>query len=40
MDVVQVTATVRNPAALERFWDGLFLVDAGSVALAQGTSVL
>lgn len=30
MGVVQVTATVRNPAEPERSWDGLFLVDTGS----------
>ena len=30
MGVVQVTATVRNPAQPERSWDGLFLVDTGS----------
>ena len=30
MGVVQVTAAVRNPAAPERFWEGLFLVDTGS----------
>ncbi len=28
--VVQVTATVRNPAEPSRSWDGLFLVDTGS----------
>ena len=30
MGVVQVTATVRNPADASRSWDGLFLVDTGS----------
>lgn len=30
MGVVQVTATVRNPAKPDRSWDGLFLVDTGS----------
>lgn len=30
MGVVQVTATVRNPADPNRSWDGLFLVDTGS----------
>ena len=30
MGVVQVTATVRNPADHDRSWDGLFLVDTGS----------
>lgn len=30
MGVVQVTATVRNPAEPSRSWDGLFLVDTGS----------
>lgn len=30
MGVVQVTATVRNPADPDRSWDGLFLVDTGS----------
>ncbi|MDE0037994.1 MAG: clan AA aspartic protease [Gammaproteobacteria bacterium] len=29
MGVVQVTATVRNPADPSRSWDGLFLVDTG-----------
>ena len=30
MGIVQVTATVRNPADHARSWDGLFLVDTGS----------
>ena len=30
MGIVQVTATVRNPAEPHRSWDGLFLVDTGS----------
>ena len=30
MGIVQVTATVRNPAEPHRAWDGLFLVDTGS----------
>ena len=30
MGVIQVTATVRNPADHNRAWDGLFLVDTGS----------
>lgn len=30
MGVVQVTATIRNPADHDRSWDGLFLVDTGS----------
>ncbi|MCY4011701.1 MAG: clan AA aspartic protease [Gammaproteobacteria bacterium] len=30
MGIVQVTATVRNPAEPSRSWDGLFLVDTGS----------
>ena len=30
MGIVQVTATVRNPADPDRSWDGLFLVDTGS----------
>ena len=30
MGIIQVTATVRNPAAPDRTWDGLFLVDTGS----------
>ena len=31
MGVVQVTATVRNPADPDRSWDGLFLVDTGTM---------
>lgn len=30
LGIIQVTATVRNPAAPDRTWDGLFLVDTGS----------
>ena len=30
MGVVQVTVTIRNPAAREREWSGLFLVDTGA----------
>ena len=30
MGIVQVTATVRNPADHNRTWDGLFRVDTGS----------
>ena len=30
LGVVQVTATVRNPAEPSKSWDGLFLVDTGS----------
>lgn len=30
MGAVHVTVTIRNPAAPEREWDGLFLVDAGA----------
>ena len=30
MMVMHVTATVRNPAAPERFWEGLFLVGTGA----------
>lgn len=30
MGSTHVTATVRNPAAPERTWEGLFLVDAGA----------
>ena len=31
MGITQVTAAVRNPARPEKFWEGLFLVDTGSV---------
>jgi len=31
MGITQVTAAVRNPARPQRFWEGLFLVDAGAV---------
>lgn len=31
MGVTHVTVTVRNPAAPERTWEGLFLVDPGAV---------
>ena len=30
MGATYVTATVRNPAEPERFWEGLFLVDTGA----------
>ena len=30
MGVTHVTATVRNPAQPDRFWEGLFLVDTGA----------
>jgi len=32
MGVTHVTVTVRNPAQVEKTWDGLFLVDTGAVA--------
>ncbi len=31
MGITQVTVTVRNPAAPEKTWEGLFLVDTGAV---------
>jgi clan AA aspartic protease len=31
MGVTHVTATVRNPAQPDRFWEGLFLVDPRSI---------
>lgn len=31
MGVTQVTVTVRNPAAPDKTWEGLFLVDTGAV---------
>ncbi len=31
MGVTQVTVTIRNPAEPERAWDGLFLVDTGTI---------
>ena len=31
MGVPQVTVTIRNPAAPERAWEGLFLVDTGAI---------
>ena len=31
MGLTQVTTTVRNPAAPERTWEALFLVDTGAV---------
>ena len=31
MGVTQVTVTIRNPVALERAWEGLFLVDTGAI---------
>lgn len=31
MGMTQVTVTVRNPAEPEKSWDGLFLVDTGSI---------
>lgn len=30
MGATQVTVTIRNPAALEKAWEGLFLVDTGA----------
>lgn len=30
MGAIHVTVTIRNPADLERAWEGLFLVDTGS----------
>lgn len=38
--VVQVTATVRNPAEPHRAWDGLFLVDTGSTDCVVPTDAL
>lgn len=40
MGVVQVTATVRNPAQPDRSWDGLFLVDTGSTDCVVPSSAL
>ena len=40
MGIVQVTATVRNPAAPEQSWDGLFLVDTGSTDCVVPVSAL
>ena len=31
MGIMRVTATVRNPADLERAWEGTFLVDTGAI---------
>ena len=31
MGVTQVTVTIRNPADAEKSWEGLFLVDTGSI---------
>lgn len=31
MGITQVTAAVRNPAAPDKFWEGLFLVDTGAI---------
>lgn len=31
MGTTHVTVTIRNPAAPEKFWEGLFLVDTGAV---------
>lgn len=40
MGVVQVTATVRNPAQPERSWEGPFLVDTGATdCLAPGSAL-
>lgn len=30
MGITQVTVTIRNPADLEKAWEGLFLVDTGA----------
>lgn len=40
MGIVQVTATVRNPGARERSWDGLFLVDTRSTDCVVPASAL
>ena len=40
MGIVQVTATVRNPGARERSWDGLFLVHTGSTDCVVPASAL
>ena len=40
MGIVQVTATVRNPAEPHRAWDGLFLVDTGSTDCVVPTDAL
>ena len=31
MGITQVTVAVRNPARPQKFWEGLFLVDTGSI---------
>jgi clan AA aspartic protease len=31
MGITQVTVTVRNPAAPDKTWEGLFLVDTGAI---------
>ena len=31
MGITQVTVAIRNPADLERAWEGLFLVDTGAI---------
>jgi clan AA aspartic protease len=31
MGITQVTVTIRNPAELDRSWEGLFLVDTGAI---------
>ena len=40
MGIIQVTATVRNPAEPDRTWDGLFLVDTGSTDCVVPASAL
>ena len=30
MEATRVTVTIRNPAELDKFWEGLFLVDPGA----------
>ena len=40
MGITQVTAAVRNPADPDQCWEGLFLVDTGSIdCLAPGKSL-
>lgn len=40
MGIMRVSATVRNPADLERAWEGTFLVDTGAIDCAMSRQQL
>ncbi len=40
MGLIETTATIRNPADPDRFWEGTFLVDTGAIDCVVPRSVL